>query len=126
LRTADDSGATWQLPSTLHLQQYNRVRLAWFSTVYGGYDVDTGPGPHWPPELAVACQELTQTGRYDTAESGPSRLLGHLAIRDANLETGQVSYFVEQEHNVSVPIQPGPSRLSVSTPRVNLLPFVGP
>ena len=121
MRTADDSGATWQLPATLDLQRFDRVRLAWFSTVFGQYDVDAEPGPNWPPELGVVCQELTQTGSYDTAESGPSRLLGHLSMIDSDPVTGKVSYFAEQEHNVTVPIQPGSFETFLSVRLVNLL-----
>ena len=121
LRTADDSGATWQLPATLDLQRFDRVRLAWFSTVYGSFDADAEPGPNWPPELGVTCQELVQSGSYDSAESGPSRLLGHLAIRDADLATGEVSIYAEAEHNVSVPIQPGSFETFLSLRLVNLL-----
>ena len=48
VRTPDVfSGATWDLPSNLELQRFDRVRLAWCSSVYGMYDTDLGTPLSW-------------------------------------------------------------------------------
>ena len=122
LRTADDSGATWYLPPSLDLQRFDRVRLAWCTSVYGMYDTDEGTTPSFPPELGLNCAQLTQTyGSYDSAEKGPSRLLGRLVIDEADETTGKVSHYATLDNNVWVPVRPGSFEYCVSLQLVSML-----
>ena len=122
LRTPDVfSGATWHLPPNLELQQFDRVRLAWCSSVYGMYDTDLGTTPSFPFEIGVECAQLAQTGSYDTAVKGPSQLLGRLVIDEADETTGKVCHFAAPDHNVWVPVRPGSFETTVSLQLVSML-----